>query len=43
MVFWGFQICLVKGEKLRKKALYSSFVKKKSKFKIYKNVKANVI
>ena len=43
MVFWGFQICLVEGENLRKKALYSSITKKKSKSKIYKNVKANLI
>ena len=43
MVFWGFHIYLAKGENLRNKALYSSFAKKKSKFRIYKNVKANLI
>ena len=43
MAFWWLQICLVKGENLRKEALYSSFEKKKAKFKIHKTVKVNLM
>ena len=42
MVYWWLQICLAKGENMRKEALYSSFEKKKPN-SIHKTVKVNLI